>query len=82
MSYRETYQMLERMSRAFKIDSGDNAKTVQSRTASIANNTQSQSKPTKQALRTNEYVKDIQRVGSTSSTTTKKIDEVGLLRNS
>ena len=61
MTYLESYEMLNRMARAFKI--GDNAKTVQSRTASIANN--SNLEPNKHAMKVNEIVKDIQRVGST-----------------
>ena len=69
------------MSRAFKI--GDNAKTVQSRTASIANN--SNLEPNEDALKIeNQTIKAMngQRVGSSStSASTKGVDEVGLLKS-
>ena len=75
MSYRETYDMLDRASKRFKLE--DNTKSVQRTASSIVNN--SNLDANKHALKINELVKDIQRVGSISPTS--KVDEAGLLKS-
>ena len=73
----ESYKLLERMSKRFKIELNDNAKTTDDnnqRVASIANNI----RPTKNAMKVNELVKDIQRTGSISASTA--VDEVKQLQ--
>jgi hypothetical protein len=95
MSYRESYNLLETMSKRFKV--GDNTKSVQDtnqRTASIVNNSIDSNLDDKQdqlcanmisevvkvaAERVNNKGKQSRTASVTSST--NKIDEVGLLQS-
>ena len=74
MSLQDSYNLLNLMSKRFKDRVRHASNTTSSqRTASIgANNIQS----TDHAMKVNELVKDIQRVGSSA-----KVDEVGLLKS-
>ena len=79
----ESYDLLERMNRAFRIDNGDNtnATTSRSRTASV-NNSATNLEPNETALKINQLVKAMngQRVGSINAST-KVVDEIALLKS-
>ena len=84
MSYRETYDMLDRASKRFKIRSDDNATNTDSqRTASVANNIQTEQNDSLCANMISEVikvaaerVKGKQRTASVTTSSVKVVDEV------